>query len=99
MITLSHLWYGLLSYYLEGFVLHGKCLQGHLIWYEVLSKVAGPTLQETLTMRPWVVPVLLSLLVHAQAARELKWGWTSAGSLGQLTTTTGANSNAGLLST
>ena len=43
--------------------------------------------------------LLLALASHALAARELKWGWSSASSLGQLTTVTGANTDAGMLST
>jgi len=43
--------------------------------------------------------LVLGLVSQAFAARELKWGWQSAASLGQLTTTTGANTNAGMLST
>ncbi|EIE19394.1 hypothetical protein COCSUDRAFT_58682 [Coccomyxa subellipsoidea C-169] len=50
-------------------------------------------------MRAWTTLLLLGLACHAHGARELKWGWSSAGSLGQLSTTTGANSNSGLLST
>ncbi|BDA43667.1 hypothetical protein COCOBI_04-6800 [Coccomyxa sp. Obi] len=50
-------------------------------------------------MRACITILLLGLALHAHGARELKWGWSSAGSLGQLSTTTGANTNSGLLST
>ncbi|CAL5221227.1 g3379 [Coccomyxa viridis] len=43
--------------------------------------------------------LVLALASQAVAARQLKWDWSSAHSLGQLTTATGANTNAGLLST
>lgn len=50
-------------------------------------------------MRAWVIVVAVGFACNAQAARELKWGWSSSNSLGQLSTTTGANTNSGLLST
>ena len=43
--------------------------------------------------------VVVALALQAVAARELKWDWSSASSLGKLSTATGANTNAGLLST
>ena len=43
--------------------------------------------------------VVVALALQAVSARELKWDWSSASSLGKLSTATGANTNAGLLST
>ena len=43
--------------------------------------------------------VVVILALQAVAGRELKWDWSSASSLGKLSTATGANTNAGLLST
>lgn len=50
-------------------------------------------------MRACIAFLLLGFACHAHGARKLKWGWSSASSLGQLSTTTGANTNSGLLST
>ncbi len=50
-------------------------------------------------MRACITVLVLGIALQAHGARELKWGWSSAGSLGQLSTTTGANTNSGLLST
>ena len=61
---------------------------------------AGPTVRcSPSEMRGLGCLLLLALTSQALAARQLKWGWSSAHSLGQLTTATGANTNAGLLST
>lgn len=43
--------------------------------------------------------VVLALTLQAVAGRHLTWDWSSASSLGKLSTATGANTNAGMLST
>ena len=73
-------------------------------WQAYLSispvfRVSGEPELHKAVMRVCITLLLLGLACHAHGTRELKWGWSSASSLGQLSTTTGANSNSGLLST